>query len=155
MTVSEFKNKHISNDMFPIFVKPNKYSKEFIGGVAESKQSFNNCFYDVSDDKELLVSEVVNFVSEYRGYVIDKELRGIKHYQGDFRVFPDMTIIDSAIKDYISQPIGYSIDFGITDDGKTLLVECNDGYSLGNYGLNDVTYSTLLARRWIEMTKNI
>lgn len=37
MTVGEFKNKHISNDMFPIFVKPNKYSKEFIGGVAESK----------------------------------------------------------------------------------------------------------------------
>lgn len=70
-------------------------------------------------------------------------------------MFPDMTIIDSAIKDYISQPIGYSIDFGITDDGRTLLVECNDGYSLGNYGVNDVTYSTLLARRWIEMIKNI
>lgn len=155
MTVGEFKNQYPSNDMFPLFVKPNKYSKEFIGGIVESKESFNNCFYDVSNDKELLVSEIVNFVSEYRGYVIDKELRGIKHYKGDFRIFPDMTVIDSAISDYTSQPIGYSIDFGITDDGRTLLVECNDGYSLGNYGLNDVTYSTLLARRWIEMTKNI
>lgn len=151
MTVGDFKKLN----KFPIFVKPNGRSKEFIGGVVEKQSTIDNCFHDVDDSRPVLVSEVVNFVSEYRGYVIDGELRGIKHYSGDFRVFPDMKIIDQAIKDYTLQPVGYSIDFGITDDGRTLLIECNDGWSLGNYGLNDVTYSTLLARRWIEMTKNL
>ena len=70
---------------------------------------------------------------------------------GDFRIFPDMNVIDNAIMDYKSQPAGYSIDFGITSDGRTLLIECNDGWSLGNYGLNDVTYSTLLAKRWVQL----
>lgn len=151
MTVGEFKKLNV----FPIFVKPNGKAKEFIGGVVEKQSTVDNAFFGVSDDKLAMVSEVVNFVSEYRGYVIDKELKGIKHYSGDFRIFPDMNIIDQAIKDYTSQPAGYSIDFGITDDGRTLLVECNDGWSLGNYGLNDVTYSTLLTKRWLQLTKDI
>jgi len=140
---------------FPIFIKPNGLSKEFIGGVVEKQSTIDNCLYDINETRPVLVSEVVNFVSEYRGYVIDKELKGLKHYSGDFRVFPDVTIIDDAISKYVKAPVGYSIDFGITDDGRTLLVECNDGWSLGNYGLSDVTYSTLLAKRWIELTKHL
>lgn len=31
-------------------------------------------------------------------------------------------------------PNGYGIDFGVTDDGRTLLIEVNDGYALGSYG---------------------
>ena len=74
---------------------------------------------------------------------------------GSFRVFPDMNIVDAAISEYKSQPAGYSIDFGVTNDGRTLLIECNDGWSLGNYGLNDVTYSTLLAKRWLQLMATI
>ncbi len=29
----------------------------------------------------------------------------------------------------------FSMDFGLTDDGRTLLIEVNDGYSIGCYGL--------------------
>lgn len=87
--------------------------------------------------------------------MIDGELKGIKHYMGNIRIFPDCTVIDAAIKDYANAPAGYSIDFGITAGGRTVLIECNDGWSLGNYGLNDVTYSTLLAKRWLQLMKNI
>ena len=48
-------------------------------------------------------------------------------------------------------PAGYGIDFGITDDGKTLLVEVNDGHSLGNYNLRPVEYAKLLEARWDEL----
>jgi len=80
---------------------------------------------------------------------------GIYWYLGDFRVFPDMKIIDEAIAEYTKNgaPAGYSIDFGVTDNGKTLLVECNDGWSLGNYGLEPSKYCRLLGRRWHEMMK--
>lgn len=151
MTMKEFKEDPI----LPIFVKPARKSKEFQAGVITKPDSKKFFFGSHPDDTPVLVSEVVDFVSEYRGYVIDGELKGIKHYMGDFRIFPDMKIIDSAISEYKSQPAGYSIDFGVTSDGRTLLIECNDGWSLGNYGLNDVTYSTLLAKRWIQLMSEI
>ena len=147
MTMGEFKK----DTQMPVFVKPARRSKEFQAGVLTKQEYKNSFFGSHPDDTPVLVSEVVDFVSEYRGYVIDGKLKGIKHYMGDFRIFPDMNVNDNAIKDYKSQPAGYSIDFGITSDGRTLLIECNDGWSLGNYGLNDVTYSTLLAKRWVQL----
>jgi hypothetical protein len=144
--------KRIVNLNWPVFIKPVKI-KQFVPGIIKNKKSFDIYLGHLDDDVKVLVSEVVDFVSEYRGYVIDGKLVGIKHYIGDFRVFPDMKVIDAAIKDYINAPAGYSIDFGVTSDGRTLLVECNDGWSLGNYGLNDSTYVSLLCKRWIEILK--
>lgn len=151
MTMKEFRE----DTRVPIFAKPNGKSKEFTAGVITKLDSKQYIYRDVPDDAKVLVSEVVNFVSEYRGYVIHGVLKGIKHYLGDFRIFPDTMVIDAAIADYVSAPAGYSIDFGITKDGRTLLIECNDGWSLGNYGLEDVTYSTLLAVRWLQLISSI
>ncbi len=136
---------------FPVFIKPDGLMKEFVGGVVSSKGNALVYFDKVKDETPVLLSSVVNFVSEYRGYVIEGELVGIKHYIGDFRVFPDMKVVDAAIAEYKSQPAGYSIDFGVTDDGRTLLIECNDGWSLGNYGLEDRLYSKLIGVRWRQL----
>jgi hypothetical protein len=143
-----------AQELKPVFIKPNRRSKEFIAGVMTMKETIH-AFKDVEDDTPILLSDVVNFESEYRGYVIGGVLKGLKHYQGDFFVFPDTDVIMSAIRDYKSAPAGYSIDFGVTDGGKTLLVECNDGFSLGNYGLEHSIYANLLLRRWMEMTNHI
>lgn len=151
MTMKEFKE----DTMIPVFVKPARRSKEFQSGVLTKFQSKEMFFGSHPDDTPVLVSEVVDFVSEYRGYVIDGKLKGIKHYLGDFRVFPDMSVIDNAISDYKSQPAGYSIDFGITSDGRTLLIECNDGWSLGNYGLEHSLYSSLLLKRWLQLMSQV
>lgn len=137
---------------FPIFVKP-VYAKRFVAGVIKSQELMDIFLKDIPNEEEVMVSEVVNFVSEYRGYVVKGELKGIKHYLGDFRIFPDMSVVDATIKDFKDAPAGYSIDFGITDDGRTLLVECNDGWSLGNYGLNPSIYTNLLSARWLEIMK--
>ena len=150
MTMAEFRE----DTRCPIFVKPNGRAKEFISGVLTSLSTKELLLNDVPDDEECFVSDIVDFVSEYRGYVIKGKLEGIKHYLGDFRVFPDMKIVDSAVKDYISAPAGYSIDFGVTSDGRTLLIECNDGWSLGNYGLESKLYCKLLTSRWLEIMKD-
>lgn len=138
----------------PIFVKPNGRAKEFIGGVIKSNSDRDMYLHGIGDSVPILTSEVVNFVTEYRGYVIDNKLVGLYWYLGDFRIFPNVAIIEEAISKYTSQPAGYSIDFGVTDDGRTLLVECNDGWSLGNYGLDAGKYSKLLARRWMEIMRS-
>ena len=151
MNMGEFKQ----DTKLPVFIKGNNHAKEysdiFGAGVINKESSRQNFFIGVPDAFPVLVSDYVDIVSEYRGYVVDGDLKGIKHYLGDIRVFPDMKVVDAAIKAYTKQPAGYSIDFGITSDGRTLLVEANDGYSLGNYGLEPSLYSTLLAKRWIQM----
>ena len=137
---------------FSSFVKP-VYAKRFVAGVIKNQEALDVYLKDVQDEEKVMVSEVVNFVSEYRGYIINGELKGIKYYIGDIRIFPNMPIVDEAIAAFKNAPAGYSMDFGITDKGETLIVECNDGWSLGNYGLNDTTYTSLLSARWLEIMK--
>ena len=52
----------------------------------------------------------------------------------------------------IGTPNGYGTDFGVTDDGRTLLIEVNDGYALGSYGLYYLDYAKLLSAIWAELT---
>jgi ATP-grasp domain, R2K clade family 2 len=82
---------------------------------------------------------------------LDGEVLGIRYYKGDVRLFPDVTVIDRAIAAYTNSPAAYAIDFGIVADGRTLLVETNEAYSLGCYGLPELRYSSLIERRWQEL----
>lgn len=150
MSMKEF----LEDTRLPIFVKPDSKVKEFISGVITKKYTKEGSFKDVPLDTVVLTSEVVNIKSEYRGFVVNKELRSLNHYGGDFRIFPDVKKIEQAIEDYINAPKGYSIDFGVTDTGETILIECNDGWSLGSYGCNPITYTNLLIERWREIVNN-
>lgn len=46
---------------------------------------------------------------------------------------------------------GYGLDLGGLDDGRTALVEWNDGFSLGNDGLDADAYTGLILARWCEL----
>ena len=43
------------------------------------------------------------------------------------------------------------MDWGVTVDGRTLLVEVNDGYALGNYGVRGHQYTAVIECRWREL----
>ncbi len=73
-------------------------------------------------------------------------------YKGDWRKHYDYKVIENAVNEFTSAPAGYAVDFGLTDDGRTLLIEVNDGYSLGCYGLMHINYAKLLSARWAELT---
>ena len=103
------------------------------------------------DSVPVIVSQYVLFESEWRAFVVHGEIVGLSHYQGDFFVFPNASTIKSAIEKFKSAPAGYGIDFGVLSDGRTVLVEANDGYSLGSYSLNPVDYTRLLEARWCEL----
>ncbi len=148
MTMGEFK----ADTQLPVFVKPNGRVKEFASGVITKQENKRFLLGDVPDETEVLVSDVIDIVSEYRCYVINNDLKSINYYLGDFRVFPDVTIIDEAIAVYAPEsPSAYSIDFGVTSEGDTVLIECQDAWSIGNYGMEDRLYSTFLSRRWLEI----
>lgn len=136
---------------FPLFIKPEGYAKQFVAGPVSNKENALLFYGHVPDDTDIMLSEVIDIVSEYRCYVLNGELLGIKHYLGDIRQFPDVMDIDNMVSNYKSQPKAFALDIGITSRGNTILIECNDAWSLGNYGLNDKQYAHMLAVRWHEM----
>lgn len=135
----------------PIFVKP-KEDKLFTGYLTRMGDGDRNSVL-CPDDTEVWTSDLVKFVTEYRVFVMDSKIIGAHFYKGNWGIVPNRDIIESAVKAFTKAPRGYSLDFGVTDDGKTLLVEANDGYALGNYGLNSVLYARLIEARWEELTR--
>lgn len=135
-----------------VFIKPLYGHKTFNGHVLTGE--FKDLIYtaEFPDETEILVSEPVKFISEYRGFVLNNELIGFKHYTGDFKM-PYLDIVKDAIRRYKSAPVAYSIDFGLTENWRSLLIEVNDSYSLGCYGLDSVLYSKMIEARWEEITK--
>lgn len=140
---------------WPLFIKPAGKSKEFVAGVVRSLDQAKAYFNNLVPETIIMVSEVVDFVSEYRCYITNGEIKGVKHYLGDFFVYPDGDRIKQMVKAYTSAPAGYSLDVGVLSTGETVLVECNDGWSLGNYGLAPNLYVSLLVARWREMFKPV
>lgn len=134
-----------------IFVKPVAADRKlFVGSPFRTFRDTIRAAH-IPHDRPVVLSEIVDFVSEYRAFVLDGEILGLRHYKGDFRIFPDPGIIDAAIEACLPSPAAYGIDFGVTKEGRTLLVETNEAFSLGCYGLTPVLYSTLLERRWNEL----
>lgn len=149
MTMGKFKK----STTLPIFVKPHDTLKYFPAGVLTKQSSIDTFFNDIPDDFKVLTSEVLDIVTEYRGFVRKGHLVGLKNYIGDFLTFPDTSIILQAIDHYKSAPKSYTIDFGVTSTGETILIECNDGWSVGSYGLDGEIYAGFLMDRWVELVK--
>lgn len=98
-------------------------------------------------------ADAVRFVTEYRVFVHEHRIRGMKHYRGDPWRTPDKGTVVQMVRDYSqSAPIAYGLDVGMTSAGRTCLVEVNDCYSLGNYGFDPIGYFEMVEDRWIEMT---
>lgn len=138
---------------YPYFIKPMEDHKLFTGFVIKNYMDKGR-LYGLPIDTKILVSEYVNMVSEYRCFVNRGKLVGSKNYTGDFTKNIDYDIVNRAIEDYKEHaPISYSIDFAVTDKGETILIEINDGFALGSYGLNPITYSKMIIDRWNELNK--
>lgn len=146
-------------EMINIFVKPADRVKGFSSGIISQHSLKPFVFSDVDDSTGVMWSSEVDFLSEYRCFVHKGELRGIQWYVGDFTVFPHAKAIQDMIVEYVDAPAAYTLDVGIVNCSdpalgtKTILVECNDMWSVTNYGLRDQIYATLLRDRWLEILK--
>jgi len=111
----------------------------------------------MESDHEVFVCDPVEFLSEYRVYVHENEIVGVKHYHGDWSLPLNVEIIKEAINAYKpSAPVAYGLDLGVLNDSNRniALVEINDGICLGNYGLDSIHYAEMISARWLELTTN-
>jgi hypothetical protein len=136
---------------FPVFVKPRGGTKLFNGftytGTIDDQIRINT----FDNEVPIWLSEVVEFVSEYRVLIHQGLVFACRHYKGDCSVFPDMNVATQAIKLFKDAPVGYSIDLGVTDSGHTILVEVNDAWALGSYGTPPIPYTEMIINRWKEI----
>lgn len=105
----------------------------------------------VSKTKKYYVSEVMDFKQECRVYVKNNQIVDIKKYMG----IGDIPLIDVQTAEKAaseSKSSTCALDFGLTTDGETFLIEHNDAFALGNYGLSDEVYFNLLQTKWDELT---
>jgi hypothetical protein len=136
----------------PVFIKPLKTQKAFTGFVFNGTIPDLVALADHPDDMEVVASDPVSFVSEYRYFVHNQLMIGCRHYAGDFEIFPERRIAHEAIASFKNAPCGYSLDVGVTGgDGRTLIVEVNDAWALGSYGMDPVLYTQMIVDRWVEM----
>lgn len=103
------------------------------------------------------ISEPVQWVSEYRYYVMDSEVIGYARYdqdESDAVPEPDISIVHRCIENLaISHP--YALDMGVLASGETAFVETNDAWAIGLYGgaLKPMDYLQYLWTRWVGLCK--
>lgn len=151
--------KRLKDDIFegmgrPVFAKPLGRQKRFTGRVFASPDDLFH-LEGTSGAASIHFSEVVEWVSEYRVFVVRGQVVGIRHYRGDPAVLLDEAVVAEAVAMLSASgegTAGYGLDLGVLSGGQTALVEWNDGFSLGSYELDPSHYTDLILARWLEMT---
>jgi hypothetical protein len=150
----------ITIDDLPIFIKPAYDIKLFTGFVLDNKSTLHNIgmyYSEVNPNTAVYTSEPIDIASEYRCFVHKNELVGIKHYSGDFELFPSVSYIHKMIEAYKDEaPISYTLDVGILENKQdnmlqTILIEINDFWAIGGYGLDGRTYVRMLIDRFQQI----
>ncbi len=142
-----------STDGWHVFVKPVSDMKRFSGTVLDTSEDVVKLGGGV-EDIDIWCSEKVCFLSEWRLWVTKGQIIGLTPYKGRWDIFPDADVLKRAVLAYSSAPAAYALDFGVTDDGRTLLVEASDGYSLRSFGLPPALYAEFLMTRWQDLVKD-
>lgn len=152
-TVGRLLNQSRTQVIESLFVKPKSNSKAFTGFIIESNEQLIE-LESFSKSLELYCSELVEWQSEYRVFVNKGVIQGIQHYEGNPDISIDLEVVEKAIQKFeesTERTNGYGIDFGVLKNGETALVEWNDGFALGAYGLDKELYTDLLISRWMEI----
>lgn len=135
-----------------LFVKPVE-TKLFDGILIGTLPSELHYFHNIKRDTPVWVSEKIDIASEYRVYVHNGKMLYACNYSGDFKISPDYSYVESLIKDYKSAPISYTIDVAIMKSGINTVVEFNDFWAIGGYGIAPWDYALMLKDRYFEIMK--
>lgn len=142
----------VRNDpaMWPVFIKPAADIKSFGGRLVRGVRDLY-ATRGLDNDVEVFASSPVSFKAEFRCFVQKGEVVGCRFYKGDPLVFPSGQCIREMVKAWPDAPAAYCLDVGCVED-QTVLVEVNDAYSAGTYGLDPLIYARFVEERWCDMT---
>lgn len=135
-----------------VFIKPVQ-QKLFTGFVFDGSASSRRRIATICDSELIWVSNCVEMDSEYRCVILNGDIIDVRRYTGDWSLVPDKSVVKNAIDAFERSgeaPACYTLDFAVNSSG-TILVEANDGFAFGHYGMQSEAYATCLAARWKEL----
>lgn len=91
-------------------------------------------FFVFEKEKEVIISEPISIISEFRCFIFEKRIISVNHYDGDFFKMPNEQVIKEMVHDYKSSPGAYTLDVGVLETGETILIEVHPMVSCGLYG---------------------
>lgn len=155
-------NINRSPELWNVFVKPFK-DKAFTGRIIRSPKDLIGCG-SAYENYSVFVSEIVDIKREWRGFIYYDELIDIRPYSGDWHYNYDADTIDAILEAFRTmkdRPNACSLDFAVIEyldkdnyylpKEKTIFLEMNDAYALGNYGLNCIDYAKMISARWSQL----
>lgn len=136
-----------------IFIKPFDI-KLFTGFVLD--QMIHGSISGISDDTMVMVYDVFSspIKSEWRCYIGRDKAVDIRNYSGDMFITPNKEYLELVIdSNKLKFPTAYTIDIGILENGDNVVIEYNDMWAIGNYGIDNYEYFSLLKSRYFEIVK--
>jgi hypothetical protein len=150
--IIKIKYQELPINKFPYFIKP-LIHKAFTGKVVREFKDL----IGIPETDFYYTEDILNILSEYRVYIHNKQIIGIKNYKGNPFITPNEGTILNMINSYTSQLNTYTLDVGVSlVENKyfdTILIEANQGYSVGNYGLSELQYAKFLRDGWFQYLK--
>lgn len=137
-----------------LFIKPFEI-KLFTGFVLD--QSIYGCIQYIPDDTKIMAYKVFDYPieSEWRIYILNNKMIDSHNYSGDFKISPDYDYIESIINLNKNKfPCAYTIDVGILKDNSNVIIEYNDMWAIGNYGIPNNLYLRSLRERYFEIIRS-
>lgn len=152
------------------FVKPVK-NKVFTGKIISSIADLVGCGCS-SENYEVYVSETLNIKAEWRCFILYDNILDIRPYGANvlsgrndsWKFHYDYKVVEQMIekfRQWDDRPVACSMDIAVIDIEsaeqfndpryKTVLIEFNDAYALGNYGLHHLAYAKLISARWSQI----
>jgi hypothetical protein len=145
--------KQMAKDGVKMFIKPFDI-KLFTGFVIDKMQytSISN----IPDDTLVMVYKPFEYPieSEWRCYIHNNKVEYISNYSGDFYVSIDSSYLNKVINQNKGKfPVAYTIDIGVLFNGENVVIEYNDMWAIGNYGVPNDVYVRMLRDRYFEIIK--
>lgn len=137
-----------------LFVKPTPAQTKLFGGTPLCQFSDLIPLAHIPGDTIVECSELTPFLSEFRVFVMHGDIVGVHYYTGAPLLFPDAGRVKAAVTSFENAPAAYALDVGVCEDGRTLVIEVNDGYAIGSYGLPSTIYAALIDARWAELRQD-
>lgn len=141
------------------FVKPIK-DKVFTGKIIGSLTDLIGCG-KCGENYEVLVSEPLVIRAEWRCFILYDQIIDVRPYgqmmdtsRKSYLYHYDASIVKEMLATFCQweeRPMACSMDICVTEKKETLLVEFNDAYALGAYGLSSISYAKLISARWSQL----
>jgi len=139
--------------------------QKFFGKPAENKLFTGMVFdtmtisslKDLPDETEIIMTAPFEskIQSEWRCYIHLNKILDIRNYSGDQWILPNKEYVESILKEnFDTFPDAYTIDIGILENGNNVVIEFNDGWSSGNYGIDNSDYYKYLRARYFQIVRS-